>query len=70
LNSFTANQSDTIDDPHSYANKRVLAAIRTRLRVATSEELKNVPQSRLSQVARSVLAENTRMLDRRFLTRH
>jgi hypothetical protein len=70
LNNFITNQSDTIDDPHSYANKRVLAVMRTRLRVATSDELKNVPQSRMSQVVRSVLAENTRILDRRFLTRH
>jgi hypothetical protein len=69
IDAFANNQSDTIDDPHSYANKRVLAAMRTRLRAGFDTQMKGLQQARISQAARAILAENTRELDRQFLVR-
>jgi hypothetical protein len=69
IDSFSSNQSDTIEDPHSYANKRVLAAMRARLRVGSDVALKGLQQARISQAARALLADDTRFLDRQFLLR-
>jgi hypothetical protein len=68
IDAFTANQSDNIEDPHSYANKRVLIALRGGLRAGASVDLKDLPQPRMSQTAKRLLAKDTRSLDRQFLT--
>jgi hypothetical protein len=51
LSTFSNNQSDDKDDPHSYANKQVLIAIRQRLRLSKDAKLTDVPVSSLHEVA-------------------
>lgn len=51
LDAFTSNQGDDAADPHSYANKRVLEAMRRRLALPAAAGLKEVPLDRLHQAA-------------------
>ena len=51
LDAFAHNQSDDMQIPHSYANKRVLAALRTRLGLAPDASLETVPPADLHAAA-------------------
>jgi hypothetical protein len=51
LLAFSANQSDDQSDPHSYANKRVLTAVRNRLNLTPEENLKAVAIPAINQAA-------------------
>jgi hypothetical protein len=64
LSGFTNNQGDDIDDAHSYANKRVLIAIRQRLGLAADAKLADVPVASLHEAALSELrADSARRLN-------
>lgn len=60
---FAASQSDDQDSPHTYANRRVLAALRTRLEargiVATMPDQSDVPADALRAAAHDALLEDT-----------
>lgn len=63
LLSFSNYQGDDIDDAHSYANKRVLIAIRQRLRLPTDGKLVDVPVVSLQEAALAELrADSARRL--------
>jgi hypothetical protein len=63
LSGFTNNQGDDIDDAHSYANKRVLIAIRQRFGLAADAKLADVPVASLHEAALSELrADSARRL--------
>jgi len=51
LAGFAINQGDNQADPHSYANKRVLAALRVRLGLAPDADIGSVPLAALQQAA-------------------
>lgn len=51
LSGFAINQGDNQADAHSYANKRVLAALRVRLGLAADADLGSVPLPDLQQAA-------------------
>jgi hypothetical protein len=59
LTYFIGNQGDDPADAHSYADKRVLAAVRGRLGVATDDALKSVPVATLQQAAVEELRADT-----------
>ncbi len=56
LDYMVTAQSDDIDSPHTYANKRVVADLAQRLRAAPAE----VSIERLQQAAHDLLVEDTR----------
>lgn len=64
LASFAASQSDDEDSPHTYANKRVLAALRAQLEtrgvVATQADLSDAPADAVRAAARDALLQDTR----------
>lgn len=60
LLNFSRAQSDDKKSPHTYANKRVLAAIRRQLHGGDDLDLKQVPLHDLQQAAREVLLADTR----------
>lgn len=60
LQNFSQSQSDNLSSPHTYANKRVLAAIRRQLHGDDALDLKPVPLHDLQQAAREVLLADTR----------
>jgi hypothetical protein len=60
LQKFAANQGDSIDAPHSYANKRVLLALRARLAVDTDAAISAVPAARVRQAAEALLRVDSR----------
>lgn len=51
LEGFISNQGDNPQDPHSYADKRLLSALRTRLGVATDAQLLSIPVEALHRAA-------------------
>lgn len=51
LGAFAHNQGDDMEIPHSYANKRVLAALRARLGLAAGTALDAVPPAALRAAA-------------------
>ncbi len=55
LGKFTLNQSDDPNEPHSYADKRVLTALRLRLGLAADADLAAVPGDRLRAAAKAEL---------------
>jgi hypothetical protein len=59
LTYFISNQGDDPADAHSYADKRVLAAVRARLGVATDDALRSVPVATLQQAALEELRADT-----------
>lgn len=67
LGGFFSNQGDDTQDPHSYANKRVLAALRARLRMPGKADLSAVPGNRLGKAAIAELIADTK--SRRALAR-
>lgn len=59
LGGFSSNQGDDPQDPHSFANKRVLAALRSRLRLPGQADLSAVPGERLRKAAIAELKADT-----------
>jgi len=55
LSAFGANQGDDPADAHSYANRRVLAALRERLLLAQGDPLTALPRERLQHAAVAAL---------------
>jgi len=55
IGAFQANQGDNPGDQHSYANRRVIDAVRTRLRISASVDLTTVPVPRIQRAALSEL---------------
>jgi hypothetical protein len=51
IQSFIGNQGDDPQDPHSYADKRLLVALRARLGLTTDAELLSVPIKTLHRAA-------------------
>lgn len=66
LTKFAASQSDDKDSPHTYANKRVLIALRERLRVkrieSSAPNLEDAPVDDIREAARAELIEDSRRL--------
>lgn len=66
LNKFSTSQSDDKDSPHTYANKRVLIALRERLRVQDIEsfapDLEDASADDIRAAARAELIEDSRRL--------
>ena len=60
LGKFTEDQSDDPRSPHSYANKRVMAALRERLGRGASSDLNAVALEDLQRAAGALLAEDSR----------
>jgi hypothetical protein len=59
LSRFIEDQGDDMQSPHSYANKRVLAALRVRLGVREDAQLSSVPLGDLQRAAVSLLRADT-----------
>lgn len=59
LDRLAADQGDDVGSPHSYADKRVLAALRRRLGLAEDADLKPVPGDQLRAAAKAELAADT-----------
>jgi hypothetical protein len=59
LSRFVEDQGDDQRSPHSYANKRVLAALRDRLAVKDDAQLASVPVGDLQRAAESLLRADT-----------
>jgi hypothetical protein len=60
LSAFSANQSDDRSIPHSFANRRVLAALRARLGLQRGSPLEALPPSAVRQAAEAELREDSR----------
>ncbi|NHN86935.1 hypothetical protein GOB93_20480 [Acetobacter musti] len=63
LDAFVANQSDDPGDPHSYANKKVLKILMTRLGLTSAASLYTVSVDRLHQTAINALRADSVALD-------
>jgi hypothetical protein len=59
LDNFASNQGDDPEDPHSYANKKVLEAIMNRLLLPKDVKLQSVPISHLQRAAINELKADT-----------
>jgi hypothetical protein len=59
LSYFMSNQGDNLADAHSYADKRVLTALRARLAVESDAELTSIPVATLQQAALAELQADT-----------
>lgn len=59
LSRFASNQGDDPADAHSYANRRVLQALRDRLGLAADADLKTVAPDALRAAAQAELAADT-----------
>lgn len=61
---FAASRSDDKESPHTYANKRVLAALRAQLEArgiqSSKDDLGDVPADAVRQAAHDVLLEDTK----------
>lgn len=64
LRKFEEDQGDDPASPHSYANRRVLAALTARLELGSSGELASHPLAEVQGMARRLLLEDTRDLPR------
>lgn len=60
LGSFAQNQGDDREIPHSYADRQVLADLRTRLGLPPGSDLAQVPGAVLREAAQAVLRDDTR----------
>lgn len=60
LAQFLANVGDDPEEAHSYANGRVVEAIRRALRLSAAAELKQVPAARIHAVAVKLLKADSR----------
>jgi hypothetical protein len=56
---FTQQQSDNTNSPHTYANKRVLAALRRHLKLAVGADLLSARVDQIKQAASTALQEDT-----------
>ena len=69
LRSFRSSQSDDKDSPHTYANKRVMAALRDRLRAqgqtSSDTALGDIPPDAVRQAAHDELLEDSKKRQRR-----
>lgn len=61
---FEGNQGDDRAIPHSYANKRVLIALRDRLGLAAGASLLQTDRVRLREAARALLIEDNQRRDK------
>jgi hypothetical protein len=59
LTKFTQQQSDNTQSPHTYANKRVLAALRRHLTLAADADLLSTRVDQIKQAASTALKEDT-----------
>jgi hypothetical protein len=59
LSRFESSQSDDPAEPHSYANRQLLKAMRARLRLTPDEKLSAVPVSALHEAAIAELRADT-----------
>jgi hypothetical protein len=59
LTKFKESQSDLVDSPHTYANKRVLTALRKQLGGDETINLEALSVSQLKDAARTVLVEDS-----------
>jgi len=59
LGAFVTNQGDDPDEAHSYANRRVLTALRARLGLGEDADLTTVAPARLRAAARAELFADT-----------
>ena len=55
LQAFSSNQGEDAEDPHSYANKRVLQRLRLQLGLATDADLSLVPVDEIQRAAKAEL---------------
>lgn len=60
LTKFIEDQGDDEASPHSYANQKVLTAMRARLGVGQDSQLRAVPISRFQTAARDSLVEDSK----------
>ncbi len=60
LSNFTSNQGDDTADSHSYANKRILTALRSRLQLRPEEKLSSVSVQTLQEAAIAELRADTK----------
>lgn len=60
LRAFAANQSVDAALPHSYANRAVLAALRTALKVDAEASLENVPKEEIKRAAEAALRDDSK----------
>lgn len=65
LTRFASNQGDSPDEAHSYANRRVLAALRVRLSILGDGDLATVSPAVLRQAALAELHANSALLSER-----
>ena len=65
LRRFAENQSDTVADAHSYANRKVLLAMRERLGLEEGADLASVPTALLNEAATEELRAHSRSLSLR-----
>jgi hypothetical protein len=63
LELFDSDQGDDRATPHSYANKRVLAAMREKLGLDAKTEIKKVDPARVRDTARQLVIEDNRRRD-------
>jgi hypothetical protein len=59
LSAFASNQGDDPDIPHSFANKRVIADLRCRLRLAPAADLGEIGVDAINEAARALLVEDS-----------
>jgi hypothetical protein len=64
LKKFAQSQSDDMDSPHTYANKRLLIALRKQLAVDETFDLTAATPDRMKEAARLVLVGDTERLSR------
>jgi hypothetical protein len=60
LDSFVDDQGDDPEEPHSYADRKILDGLVARLQVASVKDLYNVDLGRLQSAARSILLDDSR----------
>jgi hypothetical protein len=65
LTRFASNQGDTPDEAHSYANRRLLAALRVRLSIPGDGDLASVPPAQLREAALAELRASSALLSER-----
>jgi hypothetical protein len=62
---FAQAQSDDMNSPHTYANKRVIISLRKQLAIDETSDLPAAPGERIKEAARAILIENSKKLSER-----
>jgi hypothetical protein len=62
---FSQAQSDDMNSPHTYANKRVIISLRKQLAIDETSDLPAAPGERIKEAARAILIENSKKLSER-----